>query len=152
MSCTCYGAYNPGCEEHGKTVQQIADEAIARIRAAVPQWAKQWLSPPCECVCRNPECVIGDRWFSFLLREDQAGQVGFQVIPVDRGTGEPYRGQVQVYGFDGKVYPYRYGFDRAKQEIEDCMKEGTTFTGFPHWHLELTGGVLPIKRVEAWKQ
>jgi hypothetical protein len=89
---------------------------------------------------------------AFLVREDQKGNVGFQVLPVDKGTGEPYRGQVSIHGFDGKVYFYPWSFERAKDEIEQCMEEGSTFTGFPNWHLDIHGGVLPIKRVEAWKQ
>lgn len=151
MICICYGGYNPNCEEHG--VKRVAVEEIARkLRGEEPVWKNRWLSPPCVCVCESPDCVYGDRWMAFFVQENQKGQVMFQILPVDKGTGEPYRGNFLIHGFDGNVYPYRWDFARAKAEIEECMKEGTTFTGFPHWHLELTGGILPIKKVEAWKQ
>jgi hypothetical protein len=157
MSCKCVGGViHPDCEDHG--LRKLAIEEISRqLRGEPPAWKSRWVSPPCICVCESPDCIYGDRWMVFFLQEDQFGHVFFQVLPADNGTGEPYRGHVSErtqigYGFDGKVYPYRYDFARAKAEIEECMKEGTTFTGFPHWHLELTGGMLPIKKVEAWKQ
>lgn len=106
-------------------------------------YPKAWMSPPGRCICEKPECVLGpDKLVAFDLRERCDRDVFWQIIRVD-STGFAYEtGQA---GFGGDVHRYRGSFEMAKTDIEECMKDGLSFTALPEWQ----PFCFPIRQVEV---
>lgn len=126
MACTCYGLYNPGCEEHGIRITDRRRVASALPIPPRPSWLQEWVSPPGHCICDDPDCKLGtDRWIKFILRERDDHQVFWCIVHVD------HAGDFLVS--PSQAEEYRGTFERAKLEIEECMKDGLSFTAIPEW-------------------
>lgn len=143
VSCTCYGGYNPGCDEHGVRVTDNRRPLSAVPAPLVPGWISEWHSPAGHCVCDNPDCPLGaDKWVRFLVRERDDHQVFWQILRVDQTGGVIH---AQERGFQSKVLPFVGTFERAKAEIEECMEDGLSFTAMPDWKPL----IFPIAKVEV---